>query len=68
MLHPPAQAGCKAGVEDRCREVRLLAVAALNTWHCAGPGAPARRGVGPWDDETHNGGETFGVEKPLEKP
>eukprot|EP00435_Cladocopium_sp_Y103_P049322 s2239_g14.t2 len=28
------QAGCKNGVEDRCREVRLLAVAALNTWHC----------------------------------
>ncbi|CAL1168734.1 unnamed protein product [Cladocopium goreaui] len=30
------QAGCKNGVEDRCREVRLLAVAALNTWHCVG--------------------------------
>ncbi|CAE6948565.1 mms19, partial [Symbiodinium sp. KB8] len=25
------QAGCKKGVEDRCREVRLLAVATLNT-------------------------------------
>ncbi|CAE7452833.1 mms19 [Symbiodinium natans] len=30
------QAGCKRGVEDRCREVRLLAVATLNTWHCIG--------------------------------
>ena len=28
------QVGCKNGVEDRCREVRLVAVAALNTWHC----------------------------------
>ncbi|CAK9005243.1 Septin-type G domain-containing protein [Durusdinium trenchii] len=28
------EAGCKRGVEDRCREVRLLAVAALNAWHC----------------------------------
>ncbi|CAK9024734.1 unnamed protein product [Durusdinium trenchii] len=30
------EAGCKRGVEDRCREVRLLAVAALNAWHCVG--------------------------------
>ncbi|CAJ1351133.1 unnamed protein product [Effrenium voratum] len=30
------QAGCKRGIEDRCREVRLLAVAALNAWHCVG--------------------------------
>lgn len=35
-LKKQIQAGCKAGVEDRCREVRLLAVAALNTWHCVG--------------------------------
>jgi len=30
------EVGCKNGVEDRCREVRLVAVAALNTWHCVG--------------------------------